>query len=111
MLKGSLGLYPTPLGIHCHCSTSMCSNSGIVADGKGYDHIYADVEYPRGGRSEMDQDSKALSRGYDTTSLQTVPCHTTGMLALSCWKKKCFQQSDKFAGHVGEGLLLHSFGL
>ena len=27
-------------------------------------------------------------KGYDKASLQTVPCHIAGMLALSCWKKK-----------------------
>ena len=50
-------------------------------------------------------------KGYDMTSLQTVPCHFAGMLALSCWKKNCFQQTDKFAGYVGVGLHLHSVGL
>ena len=33
------------------------------------------------------------------------------MLALSCAKKKHCQQSDKLAGHVGEGLHLYSVGL
>ena len=45
------------------------------------------------------------------TSLQTVPCHSAGILALSWRKIKCFQQSDKFAGHVGEGLHQLSVGL
>ena len=83
-----------------------------MAAGKEYDHVSACLEYPRGGRSEMDRDPEGKSRGYDMTSLQTVPCHIAGMLALSCWKKKnCFQQSDKFAGHVGEGLHLHSLDI
>ena len=84
MLERSLGLYPTPCGIHCHCSTSLCSNSGNVAVGKGRDHIPADLEYLRDDRSEMDLDLERQSRRYDMTSLKTVPCHIAGMLALSC---------------------------
>ena len=50
----------------------------------------------------MDWDPEGRLRGYDMTSLQTVPCHIAGTLALSC---------DEFAGHVGEGLHLHCVGL
>ena len=82
-----------------------------MAAGKGYDHVSVVLEYPRAGRSEMDRSPEGQSRGHKMTSLQTVPWHIAGMLALSCWKKKCFQQSDKFAGHVGEGLHLHNVGL
>ena len=59
----------------------------------------------------MDWDPEGQSRGYDMASLQTVPCHSAGILALSSCKRKCFQQSDKFAGYVGEGLHLHRVGL
>ena len=97
MFTRSLWLYPTPRGIHCHRSTSMCSNLGNVAAGKGYDHVSAGLEYPRGSRVEIDRDPKGLSRRYDMTSLQTVPCHIAGMmgllLALSCWKKKLVSNS------------------
>ena len=88
MLKRSLGLYPTPRGIHCHCSTSKCSNSGNVAAGKGYNHVIAVLENPRGSRSEMDRDLEGQSRGYEMNSLQTAPWRIAGMLALSCWKRK-----------------------
>ena len=69
---------------------NKCSNSGNVAAGKGYNHVSAGLEYPRGGRSEMDLDLECQSMGYDMTSLQIVPCHIAGMLALSCWKRKLF---------------------
>ena len=75
---------------HCQCSTNKCSNSGNVAAGKGYDHVSAVLEHTRGGQSEMDLDPKGQSRGYEMTSLQTVPWHIAGMLALPCWKRKLF---------------------
>ena len=89
-LKEAWGCNPTSRGIHYHCSTSQCSNLGNVAAGKGYDHVIACLEYPRGGQMEMDRDPEGHSRGDDMTSLQTVPCHIAGMLALSCWKRKLF---------------------
>ena len=107
MLKRSLGLYPTFRRIHCHCSTSKCSNAENAAAGKGYDHVSIGLEYPKGGRSEIYRDPEGQSRVYDMTSLQTVPCYIAGMVALSCWNKK----SDKFTGQVDEGLHLHSVGL
>ena len=54
------------------------------------DHVSAILEYPRGGRSEMDPDPDGQSRGYEMTSLLTVPCHIARMLALSYWKRKLF---------------------
>ena len=90
MLKEAWGCTPPHCGIHCHCSTSLCSNSGNVAAGKRYDHVFASLEYPRDGRSEMDRDQEGRSSGYDMTRLQTVPCHIAGMLALSCRKRKWF---------------------
>ena len=84
MLKIGLGLYPTPCGMHCHCSTSLCSNPGNVAAVKGYDHVSTSLDYPRNGESEMGWDPEVQSRGYDMTSLQAVPCHIAGMPALSC---------------------------
>ena len=59
----------------------------------------------------MDWDLEGLSRGFGMTSMQTVPCLLEGMLALSCWKRIFFQQSDKFAGHASEGLYLHRVSL
>ena len=61
-----------------------------MAAGKGYNPLSAGLEYPKGGPSEMDQDPEGQSRGYDMTSLQTVPCHIAGMLPMSCWKRKLF---------------------
>ena len=62
-----------------------------LAAGKGYDHVSAGLEYPRGGQSEMDRDPEGQSRWYDMTSLQTVPFHIASMVALNCWKRKLFQ--------------------
>ena len=42
--------------------------------------------WPIGDGSDPD----GQSRGYDITSLQTLPCHIAGMLALSCWKRKLY---------------------
>ena len=64
-----------------------------MAAGKGYDHVPAGLEYPRGGGSEMDPDLERQSRGYDMTSLQTVPCHIVGVLALSLAKEKIVSNS------------------
>ena len=55
-----------------------------------YNHVSDSLENPRGSQSEIDWDLKGQSRGYDTASLQTVPCHITGMLVLSCWKREMF---------------------
>ena len=79
MLKRSLGCTPPP----CEY-IAIVSNSGNVATGKGYDHVPAGLDYPRGGRSEMNTDPERQSRGYDMASLRTVTCHIAGMLALSC---------------------------
>ena len=75
-------VYPTPCGMRCHCSTSSSLDSENVAAGKGYDHVPAGLEYPRGGRSEMDRDPESQSRWYDMTSLQTVSCHIASMVVL-----------------------------
>ena len=52
--------------------------------------VSTSLEYRRGGGSEIDQDPEGQSRGYNMISMQTVPCHIAGMLALSCWKRKLF---------------------
>ena len=89
MLKRSLGLYPNPLWNTLPLFNQLvCSNSGNMAAGKGYDDVPPGLEYPRGGRSEMDLERQ--SRGYDMTSLQTVPRRIAGMLAFSCLKRKLF---------------------
>ena len=81
---------------------------GNVAAGKGYEHVSAYLEYPRGGRSEIDRDPGGQSRG------MTRPvCKQFLAILQVCWhclagRENCFQQSKKFAGHVGEGLHLHS---
>ena len=62
-------------------------------------------------QEEMDQDPKGQSRWNDMTSLKTVPCHIASMVALTRWKRKLFQKSERFAGLVGEGLHPHSVGL
>ena len=71
-------------------------------------HVPAGLEYPRGGRSEMDLDPEGQSRGYD---LQTVPFHIAGSWSCLTGRENCFQQSDRLAGHVGEGLHPHCLGL
>ena len=65
-----------------------------MAAGKGYNHLFTGLEYPRAGRLEMDGDPEGQSRGYDITSLQTVPCHIAGMLILSYWKRKNVSNSQ-----------------
>ena len=45
-----------------------------MAAGKGYDHVPDGLEYPRGGRSEMDWDPKGQSRWYDMTSSSLPFC-------------------------------------
>ena len=74
--------------------------------GRDTSHVPDGLDYPRGGWLEMDRDPEVQSRGYYMTSLQAVPCHNAGMVALSCWKRNCFQQLNKLAGHVDP----HSFG-
>ena len=59
----------------------------------------------------MDRDPEGQSSGYDMISLQTVPA-----ILKVCWnchaeRENCFQQFDKLAGHVGEGLHLQSVGM
>ena len=52
--------------------------------GRDTSHVPASLEYPRGGRLEMDQDPESQSWGYDMISLQTIPSHIAGMETLSC---------------------------
>ena len=56
-------------------------------------------------------DLERQSRGDDMTSLQTVPCHIAGLLHCLAERENCFQQSDRFARHIGEGVHPHSSGL
>ena len=58
--------------------------------GRDTSHVPVGLKYPRGGQLEMARDPEGQARGYDMTSLQTVPCHIAGMVALSCWKRKLF---------------------
>ena len=80
MIKRSLGLYSTPLWNELPFSTSWCSKSGNVAAGKGYNHVPASLEYPRGGRSEMDRDPEGQPRGYDT-----LPACKQSLAMLQVW--------------------------
>ena len=64
--------------------------------GKDTSHVPTGLKYPPNGRLEMDSDGQ--SRGYDMTSLQTVPSNFAGKGALSYWKRFIFQQSDRLAG-------------
>ena len=84
MLKRS---EPHPLWNILPLFNQLVFKSGKVAAWKGYNHVSASLEYPRGGRSKMDQDPEGQPSGYGMTSLQTVPCY----IALSCWKIKMFQ--------------------
>ena len=77
-----------------------------MAAGKAYHHVSADLEYPRVADRRWIGTWKAS---------QGVLVWLLAILQV-CWhclagRENCFQQSDKFAGHVGEGLLLHSIGL
>ena len=90
MLKRSWDCIPPLVEYIAIDQPASVQNSGNVAAGKGYDHVSAGLEYPRGGRSEMDRDPEGQSGGYDMTSFLTVTCHIAGMLALSCWKRKLF---------------------
>ena len=85
MIKRCLGLYPHPLVEYIAIVQPACVQiRENVAAGKAYDHVSANLEYPMSGRSEMDRDPEGQLRGKGMTSLQTVPCHIAGMLALSC---------------------------
>ena len=91
MLKRSLGLYLHPLVEYIvNAQPVRVQIRGNVAAETGYNHVSPSLAYPRGGRSEMDWDPEGQLRGYDMTSLQTVPCHIAAMLALFCWKRKLF---------------------
>ena len=80
MLRRSLGKHLYLM--RCH-STSSHSDSSNVEAGKGYKSCTGGLKYPRAGPLEMDCDLEGQSRGYDKSSLQTVPCHIAGMGALS----------------------------
>ena len=54
---------PPPRGLHCHCSTSLCSNSENVAAGKGYDDLSAGLEHPRVADRRWIGTWKASQRG------------------------------------------------
>ena len=86
MLRRSLvtHLYPHPL-VECVAIVKQAGVSIQVMWQLG--NVPACLEYPRGRRSEVDRNPEGQSRGYDMTSLQTVPCHITGMRVLSYWKR------------------------
>ena len=67
--------------------------------GRDTSHVPVGLEYPRGGQLEMDRDPEGQARGYDMTSLQTVPCHIAGMVHCLTGRENCFQRSDRLAGH------------
>ena len=77
-----------------------------MTDGLRYNHVSASLENPRGSQSEIDWDLKGQSWGYDMASLQLQ----ASWYCLA-GREKCFEQCDKYAGHVGAGLHLHSVGL
>ena len=78
---------------------------------KCYDHVSASLEYVSDSKSEMDWDLEGLLRG------MTLPVCKQFLVILQVYwhclagRENCFQQSDIFAGHVGEGLHLHCVGL
>ena len=60
----------------------------------------------------MVQDLEGQSKGYDMTSLQTVPYHIAGVgSCIVLLEEKIVSESDRLARHVGEGLLLCRTGL
>ena len=75
-------------------------------------HVSVGLEYPRGGPLKMNrQHPQGQSCGSDMTNLQTGPCHIADMGNYLAGRENCFQQSDRLAGHEGEGLHLHSVSL
>ena len=71
--------------------------------GKDTSHVPNGFEYPKGGRLELDGDSEGQSRGYEITSLQTIPCHIVGMQAFFCLKRKLYLAVGWFGrtcGHI-----------
>ena len=66
-------------------------------------HVPAGLDYPRGGRLEMDQDPEGQSREYDK---QFLPYSRYGHCRTG--REYCFKQSHRLSLHVGEGLQPHS---
>ena len=84
MLKRSLGLYPPhPLWNELPIF-QLASVTENVAAGKGHDHLPTSPDCPSGNRSEMDWDLGGWSRSMAWPACKHVPCHITGILALSC---------------------------
>ena len=69
-------------------------------------HVPAGHEYPRGCRLEMGWEGQ--SNGYGMTSLHTVPCNIAGMGHCPTGRENSFQQSNRLAGLVSEGLHPHT---
>ena len=59
MLKGAWGCTPYPSWNRLSMFNQLEFKFGNVPAEKGYDHVSAGPEYPRGGQSEMDRDRKA----------------------------------------------------
>ena len=94
MLRRSLGMYLCPSPVDC---VAIFQSAGILIWvmwqlERDTSHVPAGVEYPRGGRLEMEQDPEGQSWGYGMTSLHTVPSHIVGMEALPYWKRKLFSK-------------------
>ena len=56
-----------------------------MAAGKGYDHVSANLEYPKSGQSEMDRDPEGQLRGewHDQLANSSLPfCRDTGIVLL-----------------------------
>ena len=101
MFKRSLGLYPphplwNALAID-QLAPIRYSSPGIVAAGKGYDHVPTSPDYHRGGRLEMDWDLVGWSKG------MTWPaCKQFLAILQVCWhclagRENYFKHSDRLA--------------
>ena len=75
--------------------------------GRDTSHVPTGLDYPRGGRLERDQGLEGRS---DQLAKQSLAI-------LQVWghcltgRESCFKQSDRLAGHVGEGFHPNSDGL
>ena len=82
-----------------------------MAAGKGYAHEPTSSNYPRGGRSEMDQDPEGQSRGMARPTFKQFLVLLQVCQHCLPGRENCFKQSDKLAGHVNEGVHPHNVGL
>ena len=104
MLKRSLGLYPT----HALWNALPPFNRLVFQFEKcgSWEDIRAKL-YKGWSIGDCPGPGRPV-KGYDMINFQTVPYHIAGVSHCLAGRENCFQQSDRWAGHVGEGLHPHS---